>query len=160
MKNIKNRFLVIGVLLFFGLSSAQVTMHKMIHVGYEYQNHNFGEIGARLLFLSNDNVLYRVGASALVGSVHSDVVVLPKVQGDILLNFEKNVDFYHSWYFLAGAEVTNKFVAPKLGFSLFGIVDLTGGYGFSLDNKGIKGKKTDGLNIGVSVNIPLVIFGK
>ena len=85
--------------------------------GYEYQNSNFGEVGARFIFLKNDNVLYRVSGSALMGKVNGEFVVLPKFQGDILLNFEKNVDIQHSYYFLAGTEITPQFVAPKAGIS-------------------------------------------
>lgn len=137
---------------------AQLTMHKMVHAGYVYQNQSFGEIGGRLLFLSNDDMIYRLGASALMGVANSDFAIMPKVQGDILLNFERNVDLYHSYYFLAGAEVTTKYVAPKIGASLFGIIDLTAGYGFSLDKKGINGKELKGLNLNFTVNIPLVFL--
>ena len=137
---------------------AQLTMHKMVHAGYVYQNQSFGEIGGRLLFLSNDDMIYRLGASALMGVANSDFAIMPKVQGDILLNFERNVDLYHSYYFLAGAEVTTKYVAPKIGASLFGIIDLTAGYGFSLDKKGINRKELKGLNLNFTVNIPLVFL--
>ncbi len=133
-----------------------MTVHKLVHAGYVYQNQSFGEIGGRLLFLNNDDVIYRLGASALMGSVHSDFAILPKVQGDILLNFERNVDLYHSYYFLAGAEVTTKYVAPKIGVTLFGLLDLTAGYGFSLDKNGINGKELKGLNLNFTLNIPIV----
>lgn len=138
--------------------NAQLTMHKMVHVGYVYQNQSFGEVGGRLLFLSNDDMIYRLGASALMGVANSDFAIMPKVQGDILLNFERNVDLYHSYYFLAGAEVTTKYAAPKIGASLFGIIDLTAGYGFSLDKKGINGKELKGLNLNFTLNIPLVML--
>ena len=74
-------------------------MHKMIHVGYVYQNQSFGELGGRLLFLENDDMIYRIGASALMGSVNSKFAVMPKVQGDILLNFQrffKKIYFFYS----------------------------------------------------------------
>jgi hypothetical protein len=54
-----------------------------------------------------------LGGSALMGSAHSNLQLCPKFQADVLLNFEKNVDFYHSYYFLMGAEGTNKYIAPK-----------------------------------------------
>lgn len=142
----------------FNVSKAQFTMHKMIHMGYEYQNQSFAEIGGRLLFLKNDDVVYRVGAAALLGNVHAKFAVMPKVQGDILLNFQKDVDFFHSWYFLAGVEATTKFVAPKVGFTLFGIIDLSGGYAFPIDDKGINGKKLEGLNLNFTVNLPTVML--
>lgn len=146
------------VFSFSGLVKAQLAVHKMVHVGYAYQNQSFGEIGGRLLFLSNDDVIYRLGASALMGVANSDFAIMPKIQGDILLNFERNVDLYHSYYFLAGAEVTTKYVAPKIGASLFGILDLTAGYGFSLDKEGINGKELKGLNLNFTLNIPLVFL--
>lgn len=146
------------LLLVGTLGKAQLTMHKMVHAGYVYQNQSFGELGGRLLFLSNDDIIYRVGAAAMMGSVNSDFAVLPKVQGDILLNFERGVDFYHAYYFLGGAEITNKYIAPKIGATLFGIIDLTGGYAFPFDKSGVNGKELKGLNINFTVNIPIVVI--
>ena len=100
-------------------------------------------------------MIYRIGASALMGSVNSKFAVMPKVQGDILLNFQRNVDFYHAYYFLAGAEATTKYVAPKIGATLFGIIDLTGGYAFPIDKNGINGKELKGLNINFTLNLPI-----
>lgn len=133
-------------------------MHKMLNVGYVYQNQTFGEVGGKLLFLKNDDVIYRAGISALMGSTHSEFAIMPKLQADVLLNFEKNVDFYHSYYFLVGAEGTNKYIAPKVGISLFGIVDLTGGYAFSLGEAKLNGKELKGLNINFTLNVPLVFL--
>ena len=151
-----------GFLLILLLSStllkAQFTVHKLFHAGYVYQNQSFGEIGGRLLFLQTDDVVYRVGASAIMGNVNKEFAIMPKVQGDLLINFERNVDLFHSYYFLAGAEVTTKYAAPKIGISLFGLIDLTGGYAFSLDQKGLNGKELEGLNINFTVNIPFVFL--
>lgn len=133
-------------------------MHKMLNVGYAYQNQTFGEVGGKLLFLKSDDVIYRAGISALMGSTHSEFAIMPKLQTDVLLNFEKNVDFYHSYYFLVGAEGTNKYIAPKVGISLFGILDLTGGYAFSLGEAKLNGKELKGLNINFTLNIPLVFL--
>ncbi|MBD3905898.1 hypothetical protein NAL32_15135 [Chryseobacterium sp. Ch-15] len=150
------RFAVSILFLFFVSTflKAQYTVHKMINVGYVYQNQSFGEVGGKLMFLKNDDVIYRLGASSLMGSVNSQFAIMPKVQADILLNFEKNVDFYHSYYFLAGVEGTNKYVAPKIGVTLFGILDLTGGYAFPLGNSGLNGKELKGVNVNFTLNIP------
>ena len=139
-------------------AKAQFTMHKLIHVGYVYQNQSFAELGGRLLFLENDDTIYRVGAAALLGSANGKFAVLPKIQGDILINFERTVDLYHSYYFLAGAEATTKYIAPKIGATLFGIIDLTGGYAFPIDKSGINGKELKGLNINFTLNLPLVML--
>lgn len=154
------RLLLVAVLLVFGLQnfSAQMTVHKMVHAGYAYQNQSFAEVGGRLLFLKTDDVIYRLGAAALLGSVDNKFAVMPKVQGDIMLNFERNVDLYHAYYFLAGAEVTTKYIAPKVGFNILGIIDLTGGYAFPLDQKGLNGKKLQGLNLNLTFNIPIVLI--
>ena len=151
-------FTTILIITFSSLTKAQLTMHKMVHAGYVYQNQSFGEIGLRFLFLSSDDLIYRLGASALMGVANKEFVIMPKVQGDILLNFERNIDLYHSYYFLAGAEVATKYVAPKIGASFFGIIDITAGYGFSLDKKGINGKELKGLNLNFTLNIPLVLL--
>ncbi|WP_082482351.1 hypothetical protein [Chryseobacterium sp. Leaf394] len=137
-------------------AQAQYTVHKMINVGYVYQNPSFGEVGGKLMFLKNDDVIYRLGASALMGSANSKFAIMPKLQADVLLNFQKDVDFYHSYYFILGAEGTNKYVAPKVGFSLFGIVDLTGGYAFPVADARLNGKEMKGLNINFTLNIPTV----
>lgn len=145
--------IALGIMLVLsGSAKAQLTVHKLVNVGYVYQNQSFGEVGGKLLFLKNDDVIYRLGASALMGATRSEFAIMPKVQADILLNFEKNVDFYHSYYFLAGVEGTNKYVAPKIGVSLFGILDLTGGYAFPISN--LNGKELKGLNINFTLNIP------
>lgn len=153
--NFKYRFFLL-VLLFLGVSAkSQFTMHKLVSVGYVYQNQSFGEIGGKLLFLNNDDVLYRIGASAVMGSVNSQLGIMPKIQGDVLLNFEKGVDLYHSYYFLAGAEATTKYIAPKVGFSLFGLMDLAAGYAFSLGGNGLNGKEMNGFNLNFTLNLPI-----
>jgi hypothetical protein len=139
-------------------AKSQLTMHKLVHVGYVYQNQSFAELGGRLLFLENDDMIYRLGAAAMLGSANGKFAVLPKIQGDILINFQRNVDLYHSYYFLAGAEATTKYIAPKIGATLFGIIDLTGGYAFPIDKSGINGKELKGLNINFTLNLPLVML--
>ena len=159
MKALKHIFFF-GIFFIGFRAQSQVTFHPTVFAGYEYQNSNFGEVGARFIFLKNDNVLYRVSGSALMGKVNGEFAVLPKFQGDILLNFEKNVDIQHSYYLLAGAEVTPQFVAPKAGISLFGIIDFTGGYAFQLGNSQLNDRVMEGLNLNFTVNIPLVVFSK
>ena len=139
-------------------AKSQLTMHKLVHVGYVYQNQSFAELGGRLLFLENDDMIYRLGAAAMLGSANGKFAVLPKIQGDILINFQRNVDLYHSYYFLAGAEATTKYIAPKIGATLFGIIDLTGGYAFPIDKSGLNGKALTGLNINFTLNLPLVML--
>lgn len=151
-------FILLAAISSIMMTKAQLTVHKMLNVGYVYQNQSFGEVGGKLLMLSNDDVIYRVGASALMGATHGEFAIMPKVQGDILINFERNVDFMHSYYFLAGAEVTNKYVAPKVGFTLFGLLDLTGGYAFSIDKARLKGKELKGFNLNLTLNIPTVMI--
>lgn len=158
MKIFQKIFLVFILAMFGGLAKSQLTMHKMVKVGYVYQNQSFGELGGTLLFLNNDDVVYRIGGSALVGTANSKFAIMPKLQADILINFEKNVDFSHSYYFLAGMEATNKYFAPKIGVSLFGILDLTGGYAFPIGNSGINGKELKGPNINFTLHIPTVFI--
>lgn len=157
----KKYIFLLAVIVAFCLpssSKAQFTMHKMVHAGYVYQNQSFGELGGRLLFLENDDVIFRVGAAALMGVANDKFAIMPKAQGDILINFERGVDIYHSYYFLGGVEATTKYFAPKIGVSLFGIIDLTGGYAFPIDKNGINGKELKGANISFTVSIPLVMI--
>ena len=152
--NFRFAITILSVFFLSTFAKAQLTVHKMVTLGYTYQNQSFGEVGGKLLFLKSDDVIYRLGASALMGSANSEFAIMPKVSADFLLNFEKNVDFYHSYYFLAGVEGTNKYVAPKIGMSLFGILDLTGGYAFPVGDAKINGKQLKGLNINFTLNIP------
>ena len=154
--NMRSAITVLFIFMTGIFAQAQYTVHKMINVGYVYQNQSFGEVGGKLMFLKNDDVIYRLGASALMGSANSKFAIMPKLQADVLLNFQKDVDFYHSYYFILGAEGTNKYVAPKVGFSLFGIVDLTGGYAFPVADARLNGKEMKGLNINFTLNIPTV----
>ncbi|MDQ0592498.1 hypothetical protein QFZ37_000867 [Chryseobacterium ginsenosidimutans] len=158
MKHARYVITILSIFFLGTFANAQYTVHKMISVGYTYQNQSFGELGGKLLFLKNDDVIYRLGASALMGSANSQFAIMPKVSADVLLNFEKNVDFYHSYYFLIGAEGTNKYVAPKIGVTLFGILDLAGGYAFPIGDSGINGKELKGLNINFTLNIPTVFI--
>ena len=157
MKALKHIFFF-GIFFIGFRGQSQITVHPMVFAGYEYQNSNFGEVGARFIFLKNDNVLYRVSGSALMGKVNGEFAILPKFQGDALFNFSKNDDIKHSYYFLLGAEATNKYIAPKAGISLFGIVDFTGGYAFNYGRQLINGKELKGLNFNFSINIPLVVL--
>lgn len=152
--------IIISLILIFAgnLAKSQFAVHKMVHAGYVYQNQSFGEIGGRLLFLENDDMIFRLGGAAMMGVANSKFAIMPKIQGDILLNFERNVDFYHSYYFLAGAEATTKYVAPKIGVTLFGLIDLTGGYAFPIDKKGINGKELKGINVNFTMNVPTVMI--
>lgn len=144
----------------FHWSNAQLTTHTMAYAGYQYQNQSFGDVGLRFLFLKQDDWAYRVAGGVLLGSTHSSFVAVPKLQTEILFNSEKNVDIQHAYYYLAGADFTPHYIAPKLGLSLFGIVDLSAGYAFSIDSDGLKGKELKGWNMNFSVNIPLVVFQK
>lgn len=156
--NFRTVVAILSVFLLNTMVKAQYTMHKMISVGYTYQNQSFGEIGGKLLFLKNDDVIYRLGGSALMGVADSKFAIMPKLQADVLLNFEKNVDFYHSYYFLAGVEGTTKYIAPKIGVTLFGMLDLTGGYAFPIGDTRLNGKEMKGLNINFTLNIPTVFI--
>lgn len=156
--NFRTATAILSLFLLSTLAKAQYTMHKMITVGYTYQNQSFGEVGGKLLFLKNDDVIYRLGGSALMGIADSKFAIMPKLQADVLLNFEKNVDFYHSYYFLVGAEGTNKYIAPKIGVTLFGMLDLTGGYAFPIGDTRLNGKEMKGLNINFTLNIPTVFI--
>ena len=158
MMNFRTAVAILSLFLLSTLVKAQYTMHKMISVGYTYQNQSFGEVGGKLLFLKNDDVIYRLGGSALMGVADSKFAIMPKLQADVLLNFEKNVDFYHSYYFLMGAEGTNKYIAPKIGVTLFGMLDLTGGYAFPIGDARLNGKEKKGLNINFTLNIPTVFI--
>ncbi|MBO4233723.1 hypothetical protein FO675_05305 [Riemerella anatipestifer] len=166
MKNmfVKNTFLLVLLWFFGGLfhikAQNRMATHPMIFVGYNYQNASFGEVGGRLLFLKKDNVMYRLGASAMLGSPNGKFAVIPKLQGDILFNFQEGKTLNHSYYGLIGVETTNKYFAPKVGLSFFGILDFTVGYAFQIPNQAVNDKSLKGVNIGVNLNVPLSVYQK
>lgn len=154
------RFLGLFFILIFSNFKAQYTTYPMISVGYSYQNQSFGEIGGKVLFIKKDEIAYRIGGSALMGSTHGKFSIMPKIQGDILFNFRENVDIHQGFYYIAGAETTTKNFAPYIGINALGILDFTGGYAFSYQNQTLHGKEMKGLRLGITLNIPLVMFQK
>ena len=156
----KKSFLAFFTLCLFYLGNAQYTTYPMLSIGYSYQNQSFGEIGGKVLFIKKDEVAFRTGASALLGSTEGKFAIVPKIQGDIFFNFRKNVDVHHGFYYIAGIESTTKHFAPYLGISVLGLFDFTGGYGFSYANQTLHGKELKGLRLGVTLNLPLSVFEK
>lgn len=154
------RFLGLFFVLIAININAQYTAHPKISVGYAYQKQSFGEVGGKLLFLKKDEMAYRVGGSALLGSANGKMVVEPKIQADILFNFRENVDIHQGFYYIIGAESTTKNFAPYAGVSALGVLDFTGGYAFSYSNKTLNGKELKGLRLAVTLNIPFSVFQK
>lgn len=154
--------LLFGLFLFLGFFStkAQYTTHTLINVGYHYQNQSFAEIGGKLLFLKKDELIFRVGGAALLGSTNGKLAIIPKIQGDVLFNFRENVDISQGFYYLIGAETTTKNFGPYIGINALGVIDLVGGYTFSYPNQTLNGKELKGLNLGLKINIPLSVFAK
>ena len=66
------------LLLLSVAAKAQLTVHPMVHAGYAYQNQSFGEVGGRLLFLTNDDTLFRVGAAAMMGRLTVSLLLCQK----------------------------------------------------------------------------------
>lgn len=153
--------LFLGFLLLIStFGKAQYTTHPMLSIGYTYQNQNFGEVGGKLLFIKQDNIGFRLGGSALLGVSHGKFAVMPKLQTDILLNFQENKTLSHGFYYIVGAETTTKYISPHLGISILGIFDILGGYSFSYPQQTLHGKTLKGLKIGVSLNVPFSVFQK
>jgi hypothetical protein len=48
MINARSAIAILSVFFLSTFAKAQLTMHKMISVGYTYQNQSFGEIGGKL----------------------------------------------------------------------------------------------------------------
>lgn len=152
------RFLGLFLLCFVININAQYTAHPKISVGYAYHKQSFGEVGSKILFLKKDEIAYRLGGSALLGSANGKWVIEPKIQADILFNFRENVDVHQGFYYIIGAESTTKYFAPYAGVSALGVLDFTGGYAFSYSNKTLNGKEFKGLKLTISLNIPLITF--
>lgn len=155
----KSLFSVLAFLFFFSHPKAQqLTPHKLLSVGYTYQNQSFGEVGGKVILKATDDFLFRVGASGLFGATNGKFMAMPKAQGEVMLNFQRNVDFYHSWWAVGGVDVTNKYIAPKAGFTVLGLLDLTAGYAIPWREATLNGKQLKGLNVTIGLNIPTVLI--
>lgn len=149
------------ILIGIGVSlNAQYTVHPKISLGYDYHTQSFGEVGGKILFLKKDEIAYRLGGAALLGSANGKMAILPKLQADILFNFRENVDVHQGFYYMVGAESSTKHFAPYVGISALGVLDFTGGYAFSYPSQTLNGKEIKGLKLGISLNIPLSVFEK
>ncbi|MEC5394759.1 hypothetical protein [Bergeyella sp. RCAD1439] len=150
------------IMLFWGsfFSAQAVAVHPLVHAGYVYQNQSFGELGGRVLFLRKDQVLWRAGAAALMGSVNGKGAVLPKIQGEVLFNFGAPRDVSYPYYFLVGVEATSKYASPKAGLNVLGLLDFSVGYALPFGAARLNEKRLEGLNFGVTLNVPLVVFKK
>ncbi len=155
-RNIK--YSLILLLCSLGFSKGQLTSHTILSAGYTYQNQSFGDLGIKMIFLENDDFLYRIGASAMIGSTNGEFAILPKLHTDLLFNTQKNVDLFHSHYFIVGAETTTKYIAPRVGVSILGLLDLTAGYALSIDKSGINNKELKGLNINIGLHLPISLL--
>lgn len=151
------------LVLFGGIYSSRAqkfTAHKKLTAGYTYHQHHFLELGAKVLLLSNDDIMYRFGVSGLLGMQRNDVLVIPKLQTEILFNFQRNVDIYHAYYFSVGTDVTTEYIAPKVGATLLGVLDVHIGYGFPLGKGLLYTQRFEGTTVGLSLNIPWVMLKK
>lgn len=149
------KLLSLVLLMTFGTANSQLTVHKLLTAGYVYQKQSFGELGGKLYILSHDDLIFRTGASAVLGETHGKFVAMPKAEAGVMLNFQRNVDFYHAWYFVLNAETTNEYFAPKAGFTIAGILDILGGYAFPYSGKTLEGKSLKGFGMNVSLNLPI-----
>lgn len=132
------------------------TAHFLANTGYvHHKNFHAGELGARVLFLRQDNIMYRLGISALMGKYSTGFTVMPKGSADILLNFQKGRDLSHSHYYILGVEATNHFITPKIGAALLGILEVNAGYMMPYE-KNLS--RPEGITVHVGVSIPLVVF--
>lgn len=157
MSKITIILVLLNVFVFSNKIKAQYTTHALIHGGYSYLNGSYGEVGAKLLWLKNDDFIYRLGGSALLGNRNQKFTVMPKIQGDVLINTTSNVDIKHAYYFLLGTDLSTEYIAPKLGVSLFGIADFSAGYAFPIKNNKYN-QALEGIYFQLLFNIPTVIF--
>ena len=73
----KKIFAIIALVLGLQVSFAQLSRYEFASLGYQYQNQSFVEVGGKLVFFhGNDDLLYRIGASALLGSVNILIILI------------------------------------------------------------------------------------
>lgn len=152
----KKLFLLFSLSFSLGIFAQRWAMHPLLFGGYEYNNHHFLNIGGRLLFLRNDDALFRVAPSALIGMNDGRVRVLPQIQTDLLLNFQKNRSLAHGHYWLIGVSANTHQITPKVGVNVLGVLEATIGYNFGYQD--FLEKNMNGIHAGLILNVPVVIF--
>lgn len=154
----KKRFALIALLLSLTAYNAQYTTYTLISAGYSYQKQSFADVGAKLLLIKKDDYGFRLGGYAIMGATNGKFVILPKAQADVIFNFRRNIDVFHSIYYIAGAESTTHYFAPYAGMSVMGLLDFTAGHGFAYGGKTLHGKELGGFQFGLKLSLPLEFF--
>ena len=130
-----------------------------LSLGYYYQNQSFGEIGGKFILplpKTDEHLIFRIGASAIIGATNSKFAIMPKISTDLLFNPRKEVYVSHGYYYLVGIESTTKSFSPYIGLSVMSVLDITGGYAFSYPNQNLNGKELKGFRLGITINIPFI----
>lgn len=144
--------------LMIGLGCAQLSQAQMRHVkhdgwvwgpsvGYQYQKGNFVKASLWGLFALNPSQYMKIDAGANATWMMDQTTIIPELGISYYLN---NVAV---WPFIK-AEVTPYTVTGKVGVSLFSLLELSAGYGASLQTKK-DFKPIDGFTFGLGVNLPL-----
>lgn len=119
-------------------------------VSYQYQNHSMLKVSFWGLTDLSYSEYLKLNATADIVWDAGKTFVIPELGVTYYLN---NVAV---WPYLK-AELTPYTVSPKVGLSLFSLVDVGVGYGWSLQEKKDLGK-IEGFNISLGVSVPLNFF--
>ncbi|UIR55801.1 hypothetical protein LZQ00_16235 [Sphingobacterium sp. SRCM116780] len=152
--NIKKfAFIFIGLLFCLRLTAQNKTMGEHNNwifgpsVGYQYQSGNFLKASAWGLFAPNATQYMKIDAGANFTWMLGKTTVIPELGFTYYLN-----DFV--LFPFVKAELTPYTVTPKVGVSIFSILDIGVGYGFDINTKK-DFKPIDGATLSVGLNIPL-----
>ena len=145
-------FIILSLVVSFSMAQEQPWKqhNKWIwgpSVGYQYQSGNFLKVSGWGLFAPNDFQYMKIDAGANFSWMEGKTTVIPELGFTYYLN-----DFV--LFPFVKAELTPYTITPKIGASLFSIVDLGVGYGFDYNTKK-NFKPIDGITVSVGVNIPL-----
>lgn len=116
-------------------------------VGYQYQSGSFLKASAWGLFAPNESQYMKIDAGADITWMEGKTTVIPEVGFTYYVNDFILLPFVKT-------ELTPYTVTPKVGLSLFSLIDLGVGYGFDFNTKK-NFKEIKGVNLSLGVNIPL-----
>lgn len=116
-------------------------------IGYQYQSGSFLKASAWGLFAPNESQYMKIDAGANFTWMGGKTTVIPEVGFTYYVNDFVLLPFVK-------AELTPYTVTPKVGLSLFSLIDLGVGYGFDINTKK-DFKQIKGVNLSLGINIPL-----
>lgn len=119
-------------------------------IGWQYQHGNFLKTSGWALFAPNDDQYIKMNAGANFTWMQGKTTIIPEIGFTYYVSNRLLFPFVQ-------AEATPYTLTPKIGVSIFSLVDVGLGYGFNIKTKE-SFKPLKGITGSVTLNIPLNFY--